>query len=113
MKYSGYVCTRLLPVLTSIKYVHVLNPLCYSIDDLLRDTDSDMDEGDDDQVNKLSKKHRKTKQGKGAWLMETGEDEIVDFMDPAAAKQVIGNIFFLLNILSLFNFLYLLLCYNK
>ncbi|XP_059163286.1 RRP12-like protein [Physella acuta] len=62
-----------------------------SIDDLLRDTDSDMDEGDDDQVPKLSKKTRKTKQGKGAWLMETGEDEIVDFMDPAAAKQVIAT----------------------
>lgn len=59
-----------------------------SIDELLRDTDSDMDEEDDQ---KKIKKSKKKKHGKDAWLMETGDDEIVDFMDPSAAKQVIGE----------------------
>ncbi|CAL1537608.1 unnamed protein product [Lymnaea stagnalis] len=60
-----------------------------SIDDLLQDTDSEI--GDDEESESLPKKNKKRKHGKDAWLMETGEDEIVDFMDPAAAKQVIAT----------------------
>uniref|UniRef100_A0A0B7AEI8 Ribosomal RNA-processing protein 12-like conserved domain-containing protein n=2 Tax=Arion vulgaris TaxID=1028688 RepID=A0A0B7AEI8_9EUPU len=64
-----------------------------SIDDLLQDTDSDMDNEDDDDNNKWAKKDKKKKhsKSKNAWLMETGDDEIVDFMDPAAAKQVLAT----------------------
>lgn len=40
----------------------------------------------------MSKKGSKKKKQTGdAWLMETGDDEIVDFMDPSAAKQVVGE----------------------
>ncbi|XP_005106446.2 RRP12-like protein [Aplysia californica] len=60
-----------------------------SIDELLRDTDSELDDDMDEGPSLSKKKTKKKQQSKGAWLMETGDDEIVDFMDPAAAKQVI------------------------
>ncbi|KAH9489577.1 pre-rRNA processing protein [Bulinus truncatus] len=55
-----------------------------SIDDLLQDSDTDID---DDEVHK---KKIKRKHGNDAWLMESGDD-IVDFMDPAAAKSVLAT----------------------
>lgn len=60
-----------------------------SIDELLRDTDSEMDDEDDSKKSRVKK--GKKKHGKDAWLMETGDDEIVDFMDPTASKQVLGE----------------------
>jgi len=59
-----------------------------SIEDLLRDTDSEL-EDDDMQGGGLAKRKKKVAKRRGAWLMEKGDDEIVDFMDPSAAKQVI------------------------
>jgi len=58
-----------------------------SIDDLLKDSDSEM-EMDDDEGPTLSRKKKKQKK-QGAWLLEKGDEEIVDFLDPSAAKQVI------------------------
>ncbi|BFY98332.1 hypothetical protein BsWGS_01372 [Bradybaena similaris] len=60
-----------------------------SIDELLRDTDSEMDDEDDSKKSRVKK--GKKKHGKDAWLMETGDDEIVDFMDPTASKQVLAT----------------------
>lgn len=60
-----------------------------SIEDLLRDTDSELEDDEDTEVRTKTKKvKRKEKQ---AYLMETGEDEIVDFMDPAASKQILAT----------------------
>ncbi|CAG5119515.1 unnamed protein product [Candidula unifasciata] len=59
-----------------------------SIDDLLKDTDSEMD---DDDSKKTRVKKGKKRHGKDAWLMETGDDGIVDFMDPTASKQVFAT----------------------
>jgi len=59
-----------------------------SIEDLLRDTDSEL-EDDDMQGGGLAKRKKKVAKRRGAWLMEKGDDEIVDFMDPSAAKQVV------------------------
>uniref|UniRef100_A0A2C9KFX2 Uncharacterized protein n=1 Tax=Biomphalaria glabrata TaxID=6526 RepID=A0A2C9KFX2_BIOGL len=57
-----------------------------SIDDLLQDTDSELDEEEEG----VSKKKSKRKRGNDAWLMESGEN-IVDFMDPGASKQVLAT----------------------
>lgn len=61
----------------------------FSIDDLLQDTDSELDEEEEG----VSKKKSKRKRGNDAWLMESGEN-IVDFMDPGASKQVLGSCLF-------------------
>ena len=63
----------------------------FSIDDLLRDTDSELDDDDDEAANRSKAKKAAKRKDKQAYLMETGEDEIVDFMDPAASKQVLGK----------------------
>ncbi|RUS76379.1 hypothetical protein EGW08_015859 [Elysia chlorotica] len=64
-----------------------------SIDDLLRDTDSELEDDDDDEDTAGRARVKKTTKRKEnqAYLMETGEDEIVDFMDPAASKQVLAT----------------------
>ncbi|GFR68565.1 ribosomal RNA processing 12 homolog [Elysia marginata] len=63
----------------------------FSIEDLLRDTDSELDDDDDDDGNRNKGKKVYKKKEKQAYLMETGEDEIVDFMDPAASKQILAT----------------------
>ena len=66
-----------------------------SIEDILKDSDSEPDDDDDKNKNKKkSKKERKEarsakKTGK-SWLMEGGEDDIVDFMDIKASQKVTG-----------------------
>ena len=46
---------------------------------------------DDDEGPTLSRKKKKQKK-QGAWLLEKGDEEIVDFLDPSAAKQVISKL---------------------
>ena len=64
----------------------------YSIDELLEDTDSEME--DDSKEKKKKKQHAKTskapEKGGKAWLHE-GDSEIMDFMDVSAAKKVMGK----------------------
>ena len=69
-----------------------------SIEDILRDTDSEL-EADDDDVNaagkgKKSKAKKASKEPKSeaaAWLREGAEDEdIVDFLDPSIVKKITG-----------------------
>ncbi|KAL5020867.1 hypothetical protein ScPMuIL_000022 [Solemya velum] len=56
-----------------------------SLDEMLRDTDSELEEND--KKNKTTKgKKSGAKQGR-AWLTEEGDD-IIDFLDPTAAKKV-------------------------
>ena len=63
-----------------------------SIEELLRDTDSELEEGEDPKTRKkkLSKKSAKAKKG-SAWLKEEGDEEIVDFMDSSVTKKVLGK----------------------
>ncbi|XP_041369339.1 RRP12-like protein [Gigantopelta aegis] len=62
-------------------------PKMDSIDDLLRDTDSELENDDDTMKKKPVKKRR----GRDAWLKEGEEDQIVDFLDPNAAKRVLAT----------------------
>ena len=68
--------------------------LCFSIDDLLRDSDSE-DEGDSKQKQKGSKEKKTEGRKKGsAWLKEGqagSKDDIVDFLDPSVSKRVLGE----------------------
>ena len=64
--------------------------LITSIDDLLRDTDSEEEEAGEKDVTK-----RKMNVKKGsAWLKEGGNEDIVDFLDPSVAKKVFGRSFY-------------------
>ena len=67
-----------------------------SIDDLLRDTDSELE----NEVETKKKRPAKKRRGGEAWLKEGQEDHIVDFLDPNAAKKVLGEHLFFLKILS-------------
>jgi len=69
---------------------NILNYVGYcSIDDLLRDTDSEMEDDDATVTSKKGNK-KKTKQAQpkqgSAWLKEN--DDIVDFLDSSAANKV-------------------------
>ncbi|XP_045190399.2 RRP12-like protein [Mercenaria mercenaria] len=64
-----------------------------SIDELLKDSDSEPEEEQKDKRPKLKAK-RSLKDGKEtgkAWLHEGGDDDITDFMDTSAAKKVMAT----------------------
>ncbi|WAR21706.1 RRP12-like protein [Mya arenaria] len=60
-----------------------------SIDDLLKDSDSEPEEEDKAKKSKVKDKGQKVKKAQGgqAWLQEGGDDDITDFMDTSAAKK--------------------------
>ncbi|XP_014677215.1 PREDICTED: RRP12-like protein [Priapulus caudatus] len=61
-----------------------------SLDDLLRDTDSELEEGE--EAGSARKKPRRArKQTTAAWLEDKGEEDIVDFLDPGVARKVMGT----------------------
>ncbi|XP_048249347.1 RRP12-like protein [Haliotis rufescens] len=60
-----------------------------NVEDLLQDTDSEMEEDQDKKKKKAA--NQKSRQGKGAWLKEGGDDQIVDFLDASAAKKVLAT----------------------
>ena len=62
-----------------------VDPPYFSVDELLRDTDS---EEEDETKKKVHKPKDKT-QAKLAWLQEGGD--IMDFLDPSASRKVLGN----------------------
>ncbi|ESO86543.1 hypothetical protein LOTGIDRAFT_128850 [Lottia gigantea] len=57
-----------------------------TIDELLRDTDSELDEDDNEKKTESCKK----KKGKKTFIQEEGTD-IVDFLDPSANKKILCN----------------------
>ncbi|KAK6185603.1 hypothetical protein SNE40_007802 [Patella caerulea] len=57
-----------------------------TIDELLRDTDSELDEPEDGKKKEVSKR----KKGKKAFIQEEGT-EIVDFLDPSANKKIFSS----------------------
>ena len=59
-----------------------------SINDLLRDTDSEEEAEERDVKNKKMNVKKRS-----AWLKEGGNEDIVDFLDPSVAKKVLGNYF--------------------
>ena len=69
----------------------------FSIDELLKDSDSEPEEVQKDNRPKLkAKRTMKGNQEIGkAWLHEGGDDDITDFMDTSAAKKVMGKISFM------------------
>jgi hypothetical protein len=69
--------------------------LISSIDELLKDSDSEPEEAEKDKRPKLkAKRSMKGNQETGkAWLHEGGDDDITDFMDTSAAKKVMGKVF--------------------
>ena len=68
--------------------------LCYfSFEELLPDTDSEMDDDEDDKGKKKKGAGSEVKQkGVAAWLREDMEEDIIDFMDPGVSKKILGNI---------------------
>ena len=64
----------------------------FSMDDLLRDTDSEVEE-DDDRITKRPKAQpMKQKRKVKSYLQEDeNAEEIIDFMDPSAASKVFGK----------------------
>ncbi|XP_052773393.1 RRP12-like protein [Mya arenaria] len=64
-----------------------------SIDDLLKDSDSEPEEEDKAKKSKVKDKGQKVKKAQGgqAWLQEGGDDDITDFMDTSAAKKVMAT----------------------
>ena len=74
---------------TDVQYWHG-----FSIDDLLRDTDSEMEDNTGSQRPKkvARRKLDRGKKGAGgaAWLKEGGDEDIVDFLDPSVSKKVLG-----------------------
>ncbi|CAD5123292.1 DgyrCDS11650 [Dimorphilus gyrociliatus] len=63
-----------------------------SIEELLRDTDSEVEEDGNKESNKKKKKVKKSKETrKGAWIKEGDDDEIVDFLGGSLAKQVMAS----------------------
>ena len=64
--------------------------LSCSINDILRDTDSELEEDESTPASRGKKKGKKGKSG-AAWLKEGKEEEdIVDFLDPSVSKKVLG-----------------------
>ncbi|XP_060076895.1 RRP12-like protein [Ylistrum balloti] len=60
-----------------------------TVEEMLQDTDSEMEEDDNKKKKKGEKKS--SKGDKGAWLQEGNEDEIMDFLDTAASKKVMAT----------------------
>ncbi|XP_064631172.1 RRP12-like protein isoform X2 [Lineus longissimus] len=63
-----------------------------SVDELLRDTDSELDEDDKAKPGKKgAKKSAKKERPGAAWLKESNDDDIVDFLDTSASKKVLAT----------------------
>ncbi|ELU03860.1 hypothetical protein CAPTEDRAFT_226490 [Capitella teleta] len=64
-----------------------------SIEDILHDSDSEMEDDTDDKRNKRPQKKKATRAKEGAtWLKEGGTDEgIIDFLDPSVSKRVLAS----------------------
>ncbi|OWF35995.1 RRP12-like protein [Mizuhopecten yessoensis] len=61
-----------------------------TVEELLQDTDSEMEEDTDNKKKKKGEK-KSSKGDKGAWLQEGNEDEIMDFLDTTASKKVVAT----------------------
>ncbi|XP_064601005.1 RRP12-like protein [Liolophura sinensis] len=84
-------------VLETIKiYLQITNPeltnSLSSIDDLLRDTDSELeDEGNEDKEKMETRKAKEERKGDKAWLMEDNPSEIMDFLDVSTTKRLMAS----------------------
>ena len=65
----------------------------YSINDILRDTDSELEEDESAAASRGKKKEKKGRKTGAAWLREGKEEDIVDFLDPSVSKKVLGGKF--------------------
>lgn len=63
--------------------------LCCSIDELLQDSDSELGEDPKESGNKNSGRKQKSTGGLPAWLRDDSDD-ITDFLDSKAAKNIVG-----------------------
>nr|XP_006820689.1 PREDICTED: RRP12-like protein-like [Saccoglossus kowalevskii] len=62
-----------------------------SIEDLLRDTDSEDEEPEKEKPQSKKKKQAMKKQQNAAWLQEDAEQEPLDFLDPGVSKKVLAT----------------------
>lgn len=66
--------------------------LSRSIEDILRDTDSEVEDDEETKKKKNQKPAKSKKSGSNTWLKEGGDEEdIIDFLDPSVAKKVLGK----------------------
>lgn len=80
------------------------------VDEIIHTSDSEMEDLAEEPVSKKSRRAAREKKRSKAWLKE--DEDIVDFLDPSAARSVVGKVF-----LSMFQFSYVfatsLLCIIK
>ena len=62
----------------------------YSLEEILADSDEEFDDSDKESV-KTQKSIKSQKSKKKTWIQES-EDNIVDFIDPSAARNISGKI---------------------
>lgn len=60
--------------------------VCFSIEDILAESDSDLSE----EEGKAQKKTGKVQKGR-AWLKEGEEDDPLNFLDPKVSQRVLGK----------------------
>jgi len=67
--------------------------LVVSVDELIQSSDSEIDEGlMEEPLAKRSRRAARDEKRSKAWLKE--DEDIVDFLDPSAARKVVGKRFF-------------------
>ena len=63
-----------------------------SMEDYLKDSDSELEDAADDSKSKKKKKAPKSNKPGKAWLKEGGDEEVVDFLDRSAAQKIMGMV---------------------
>ena len=74
--------------------------LIESVDELIHSSDSEADDLVEEPASKRSRRAAREEKRSKAWLKE--DEDIVDFLDPSAARKVIGKDF----IVVIFKYLY-------
>lgn len=66
----------------------------FSVDELIQSSDSEMEDLIEEPASKKTRRATREEKRSKAWLKE--DEDIVDFLDPAAARKVVGNGFCLI-----------------
>jgi len=68
--------------------------LVVSVDELIHSSDSEMEDLAEEPASKKTRRAARDEKRSKAWLKE--DEDIVDFLDPAAARKVVGKGFHLI-----------------
>lgn len=79
-----------------------------SVDELIQSSDSETEDLVDEPVSKKTRRAARDEKRSKAWLKE--DEDIIDFLDPAAARKVVGKVFlwhFIRYIADIFDFIFI------